>query len=132
MAVLKTSVTAITPRTLNPGASTTLDDCIPVDLTRATQLLFTFRGKFAEGATAGAKITLWPSYDGHTYDTAPWSNAEGEPFEWEIPAEPGRVVVRTSEPISPTPKYLKVKVENLDQEHAITECSVMVTVQTVG
>jgi len=132
MAILKTSTTIISPRSIPAGASTGLDACVPIDLTRATQLVLVFRGTFHEKAQRGAKVTLWPSYDGVTYDTAPWSNIEGKPLEWEIPPAPGQSVVRTSEPISPTPKYLKVKVENLDTEYAITNCSVVATVQTAG
>lgn len=132
MPIPKTYQTVIGPVTVGPGESTSLSQCQLVDLTRATQLVLTFRGTFHASATGGAKIQMFPSYDGLNFDTIPWSNWAGEPAEWVVAAVPGQTVQVTSEPISPTPKYLKFKLVNLDGSYSITNASLIVTVQTVG
>ncbi len=132
MPIPKTYQTVIGPVDIGPGGSTTLAQCQLVDLTRATQLVLTFRGTFHANATNGAKIQMFPSYDGINFDTHPWSNWDSTPAEWTISAVPGQTVQVTSEPISPTPKYLKFKVVNLDSSYSITNASLIVTVQTVG
>lgn len=132
MAVLKPYTEVYGPSTLAASATSALADCTATDCTRATQLVVTFRGTFHVSATAGAKVTIWPSYDGTNYDTSAWSNWEGETQEWAIAVDAGESVILTSEPIAPVPKYLKFKVENLDASYSITACSLIVTAQNAG
>lgn len=132
MPVMKPHTAVYGPATLSASATSTLADCVATDLTKATQLVITFRGTFHSSATAGARVSLWPSYDGSVYDTEPWANWDGTAQEWAIAVSAGASVIRTSEPISPAPKYLKLKVTNLDGLYAITNCSLIVTTQNAG
>ncbi len=132
MAVLKPATTVLGPIAVAAGATTALGACIATDLTKATQCVVTFRGTFHASATAGARITVWPSFDGTNWDTEPWANMEGVPVEWTIAVRAGQAVIRTSEPLSPTPKFLRIRVQNLDTIQVVAGVSVVVTVQTAG
>lgn len=132
MAVLKPYTEVYGPSTLAASTASALVDCTATDCTKATQLVVTFKGTFHSSATAGAKVTLWPSYDGTNYDTSAWANWDGETQEWVIGVAAGQSVILTSEPIAPVPKYLKFKVENLDSSYPITNCSLIVTAQSAG
>lgn len=132
MAVPKPYTEVYGPATLAASTTSELSACTATDCTKSTQLAVTFKGTFNASAAAGAKVTIWPSYDGTNYDTSAWANWNGEAQEWEIAVDPGESVILTSEPIAPVPKYLKFKVENLDSSYAITGCSLIVTVQNAG
>jgi len=132
MAVRKVATEVYGPSTVSASATTALADCTATDCTTATQLVLTFKGTFHASATGGATVTLWPSYDGTNYDTTGWKNWEGAAQEWEVAVDAGESVVITSEPISPTPKYLKFKVTNEDASYSITSCSLIVTSQHAG
>ena len=116
---------------LAASTTTTLADCTPIELTSGTQLIFYFAGTFNASATAGAKVTLWPSYDGTTYVTTAWAG-----WEWSIAYDTspgaGSAVVVASDPISPVPKDIKVKIENLDAAYAITSLKIYYNNQTAG
>jgi hypothetical protein len=132
MAVTKPYTEVYGPSTLTASATSALADCTATDCTKATQLVVTFKGTFHASATDGAKITLWPSYDGTNYDTSAWENWEGTTQEWTVSVDAGESVIRTSEPIAPVSKYLKFKVENLDSSYSITSCSLIATSQNAG
>jgi len=128
MSILKGSNTAIIDEaTLAASATTALGDCTAVDCTKGTQLVFFVEATFNASATAGIDITLWPSYDGTTFVTSAWSD-----WTWSIAVDAGNSIVECSEPISPTPQKIKVKVTNSDATYAVTNLKVYHNIQTAG
>jgi len=125
MSVQKTATEIINEASVAASATTALGDCTAVDCSAGIQLVFTVALDFNASATAGAEVTLWPSYDGTNYDTAGWSD-----WAWSIAVDAGNSIQLTSEPISPAVKYLKIKVENKDSSYAITNLVVNATKQT--
>lgn len=131
MPVPKNYWTLIGPVDLPANGSTTLAQCQLLDLTKATQLILTFRGHFHASASQGVKVQMFPSYDGVNFDTVPWAEWDGTPAEWAIAARPGQFVQCSSEPISPAPKYLKFRIVNRDP-YPVSGATLIATVQTVG
>ena len=128
MAVLKASgVEVIDLASLASSATSTLANCTSTGLDKATQLCFTVVCTFNALATAGAEITLWPSRDGTNFDSAAWNT-----WAQTITLSAGNTVTQTTLPISPAPKAMKVKIENLDGGYAITNLKVYAIKQTAG
>ncbi|MEM4959443.1 MAG: hypothetical protein QXX12_06175 [Nanopusillaceae archaeon] len=131
MPVPKTYYVLIGPTTVPANGATSLADCQLLDLTKATQLILTFRGSFHAGASNGVKIQMFPSYDGVNFDSHPWADWGGVPAEWVITPSPGATKQVSSEPIFPGPKYLKFVIVNQDN-YPVTQAVLVATVQTVG
>ena len=128
MAVLKPSgVEKMNEASLAASATTAIGDCTNTDLTKATQLSYTIVCTFNASATAGARMTLWPTRNGTNYDSSAWND-----WSATIAVSAGNTVTWTSLPISPAPKGMKVKIENLDGAYAITNLKVYAIVQTAG
>ena len=128
MAVLKPSgVEVMDVSSLAASATTALGDCDPTDLTKATELCFTIVCTFNASATAGARVTLWPAYDGTNFDSAAWDG-----WYWDIDVSAGNTVTRTTPALSTVPKSMKIKVENRDSSYAITSLKAYAIKQSAG
>jgi len=127
MALLKASgENILTDASLAASATTVASS--NVDLTKAMSWVVTVTLTFDASATDGARLTLWPNYDGSTIDTVAWDD-----WYWQIDVnDAGNPEVRTSPPLNVSPKGCKVKLENLDSSYAITNISIESVKQTAG
>jgi hypothetical protein len=104
------------------GATTTLDNCAPIDTRRAKSLALTVTCTYDAAATAGIRVHIRTSvqpYD--NYDTADY-------ITQDMPFTAGQTVRSTLIP-NISPRYLKVLVENLDTAHAVSNVSVDATIE---
>ena len=127
MSVLKPSgETILTDASLPLSTSTVLSS--NVDLTKATSWLVNITATFNALATNGLRMTMWPSYDGSTFDTLAWDE-----WYWDMEVNNAGVAeVRTSPPLSTSPKGCKIKLTNLDSGYAVTGITVRSIKQTAG
>ena len=127
MAIEKASgETILTDATLPLSTATALSS--NVDLSKATSWVVTITATFNASATDGLRLTLWPSYDGSTFDTVAWDD-----WYWDMDVnDAGNVEVRTSPPLSTSPKGCKIKLTNLDSTYAVTSIVVRSIKQTAG
>jgi hypothetical protein len=132
MAITKIEETAIIDlASLAGGATSTLANCTPVTLDTGMQLIFYVACTFNAAATAGAELSLWPTYDGTNYVTTAW---KGWAFSIPYTTLPGAgsAILIATDPISPVPKSMKVKITNLDGVNAITGLKVYHNAQKSG
>jgi hypothetical protein len=94
------------------------------DLTYATACAVEVKCTFAAGATNGAIVHIYASGNNTDYDTGAYD-------EFDIPVTAGETVQYTF-PIIPSPKYIKIGVENLDPVESITALYVYTVIQVVS
>ena len=112
--------------TLAHGASTTLANCTPIDLTKAASCVLAIRaGTIPDTVT----IKLYASSDGTTYDATPWSPNTTWASGWTSTTT---VEDEHSTEIPVAPNYLKITVTNDDGADNVVDLVVYSIVQTVG
>lgn len=132
MAITKIEETAIIDLvSLAGGATSTLANCTPVTLDTGMQLIFYIACTFNVAATAGAELSLWPSYNGSTFVTTAWKGWAFPILHTTSPGAGNAILVAT-DPISPVPKSMKARIENLDGVNAITDLKVYHNAQKSG
>ena len=116
----------LTDASLAASATTAASDS--VDLSKATSWCVVITATFDASATDGLRLTLWPNYDGSTSDTVAWDD-----WYWDMAVNnAGSVEIRTSPPLSTSPKGCEIKLENLDGSYAVTSIVVRSVKQTAG
>jgi len=114
--------------TLTTGASTTLANCLPIDLTKATSLVLMVKGTTVPGTIT---LTLYASVDDAddaSYGTAPWNPNTVWATGW---THTTTVLLQHSPEIPVGPKYLKVMATN-DAGTSVEGLQVWAIVQTLG
>jgi len=124
MALTKTVTTIVTNQDITAKGETTLANCTEIDLETAIQVeievLVTHNGT----ATAGVVARVFFGAVTGDLGTAPGD-------ECGIPFTAG-AAVRYSFQTRASPRFMKVTVKNLDENHAATGVTVKATVQTVS
>ena len=101
---------------LAAGATSSLADCYPIDLSRLSTLSITGECTYHSAATAGLRLHLRASPDGDVFDTIDWDT-------WDIDFSAGATVRKTMNQ-NAFPLVLKVLVENLDSAQAVTDIKI--------
>jgi len=104
---------------LGAGATSMLAACPSISLDHVGRLVLSVQCAYDSGAEAGVRVHIRASDDGFVYDTADW-----QVFDNEL--APGQVA-RRSVDVSPSPRFIKVMVENLDPDHSVTGLTVTAT-----
>ncbi len=107
---------------LRGGAVSDLKRCPPISLDAAGSLALTVQCAYDIRATAGMRVHVRASADGFEFDTADWAT-----FDNVVAA--GQVARKTVD-VSPTPRYIKVLVENLDAQHSVRSVTVTATLSS--
>jgi len=112
--------------TLAHGETTDLDDCTPIDLTKAASCVLAVRaGTIPDTVT----INLYASSDGVTYDDVPWSPNTAWASGW---TNTTTVENEHSPEIPVAPKYIKITATNDDGADPVLLLEIYSIVQTVG
>jgi len=104
---------------LGAGASSEPAACPPIALARVSDAALTVECSYGADAKAGLKAHVIASSDGINYDTE-------DLYTFDIPAVSGQKVSKTVE-MDAKVMFIKVIVENLDEEHDITDVKVTAT-----
>jgi hypothetical protein len=104
---------------LAPSSSSALESCPPVSLEHISQASLSIRGTFGSEATVGAPsgapsgltVHVLASSDGMAWDTQSYA-------EYTLECKPGELCRRTVS-LDPSPRFIRLRVENLDTKHAI-------------
>ena len=105
---------------IGAGATSRLEDCNKIDLSKAEHCAITVRLKFNPGATNGARVHLVSSPDGSIFDTQDYTY-------FDIAVSAGNEVQKTVA-VTPDVLYLKAKIENLDSTVSITDIDAWVII----
>jgi hypothetical protein len=101
------------------GVTTELGNCPPIGLQNVTHVSLTAESTFSAGAQAGMRVRVFTSYDGLAYDTLAVTTFDND-------LKPGAVGRKTIE-LDTHAKFLKVRVENLDQHDRLSNIRITVT-----
>jgi hypothetical protein len=104
---------------LAAGATSELKACPPISLDHVSRLALSVQCAYDSEAEAGVRVHVRASDDGFVYDTVDWQAFDNEPA-------PGQVARRTVD-VSPSPRFIKVMVENLDLQHSVQDLAVTAT-----
>jgi len=124
MAITKTSTKIIDNKSAAADDSTSLSDCVSVDLTTAIQMAIDVEMIFNASATYGAMVEVYASDDDTNWDTNPFE-------QFPVAVTPG-ATIREHFVMIPAPKYIRVKVVNLDPTYSITAINVYSIPQVVS
>jgi len=113
--------TVLSLASLGAGASTALDDCLPIETEDWKSLAITCEASFATGATAGLRVHLRTSMDNVDYD-------EDDLDYFDVTHRPGAVGRKTAF-VETDMKFLKVIVENLDTTNPVSDLKVKMAVR---
>ena len=105
---------------LNPGQSTRLEECLPIGLEAAATLSIATECKYAADAKAGLLVHIRTSNDGVHFDTV-------DQNIFEIDLQAGKTTRKTVD-ISSNARFVKVMVENLDNENGVDSLNVTATI----
>jgi len=107
--------------TIAAGATTTLANCVGVDLSWGElSLALTVLATYNAAAVLGLRVHVRTSPDGVNFDTEDWDT-------WDIGFTAG-VTVRHTEEYMVGPAFIKVLIENLDPAQAVAVVQVISTV----
>lgn len=124
MGLTKTVGTAILAgKTAAASGSTLVTDCTTVDTSQSTNALgITVLLTFNAGASLGATLNMYGSYDGTNWDTDPFATGSI-----------GKVSGARSKSFSfiPGPKYVRAQIQNLDTGQSITAITIYAHLQTL-
>lgn len=123
MAFIKTRSSALL-NGVTVDAEETSNNSTSTDLSQATACAVEVSCTFAAGATCGATVYVYASGNNSAFDTGPYD-------AFDIPVSAGNTV-RYTFPIIPSPKYIKMAVENLDPVTAISNVYVYTQIQEVS
>ena len=115
----KLSMPVLNLNTLGPATATELAACPPVSLDHVSDLVLSVQCVYESEAESGVRVHVRASDDGFVYDTVDW-----QAFDNEL--TPGQVA-RRSVDVSPSPRFIKVIVENLDSQHSVAGLTVTAT-----
>ena len=104
---------------VEPGKTTTLDDCPHLPLANISRLAITVEFTYAEKANRPVRIHLRSSVDGFNYDTS-------DLYTYDCPVERGKTVRHTYQP-DVDAKYLKVLIQNFDGKLPIKDVKITAT-----
>ena len=106
---------------LAASGTTALADCMPIPLSQSLSL--TVEDTYDVLARLGAKLQIYTSYDGETYDTEP---VETRKLNSVVGGETRR---ETFEPIvdARRARFIKATIENLDADCVISDLKIMAT-----
>jgi hypothetical protein len=105
---------------LAPGTASALAACPPISLARISDVALTVGCTYHANARAGLAVHIRASYDGIGYDTEDLDT-------FDIPPRPGQAVSKTMV-LDGKAMYIKVLLENLDGDHAVSDVKVTVTI----
>ncbi len=108
---------------LAAGGITVLDDCPPIGTDHINSLALTVAASYDTRATAGLRLSVYPSCDGRHYDTVPQQVCE-------LGCTPG-VPCRQTFAGVPCARFARVTVKNLDATHPARDVSVTATLGCV-
>ena len=120
-------VIVLNVETLSPGATSSLGDSRVLTLENVEVLTLTVEVTYHALATAGTKVHIYSSYDGLVYDTEELKDARGSPVFGDVPFTPKEVVRMTKDVVFGS-RYIRVAVENGDQNQPVTGVKVMAVV----
>ncbi|KYH36506.1 MAG: hypothetical protein AYL29_013250 [Candidatus Bathyarchaeota archaeon B24] len=105
---------------MEAGEVSELKNCLPVSLEHASTLALTTKCTYSRDAKAGVRVHVRSSPDGLDYDTV-------DLHSFDIDYKPGKTVQKTVG-LKTEAKFIKVIVENLDNENAIPRVNITATV----
>ena len=105
---------------LDPGKSSRVAECLPIGLEAGTSLAVSAEISYASDAKAGLRLHVLGSEDGVHCDTE-------DLYTFDVPCKPGQTVKKTFE-MSPSVRFAKVVVENLDKSNKAASVTIMATV----
>ncbi len=105
---------------LGAGKSSRIQASLPIGLEAATTLAITIEGTYDSDAKAGLRLHVRGSDDGVNCNTV-------DLYTFDIPLAAGETVNKTVE-MSPSVKFAKVIVENLDGSHIVNTVNITATI----
>lgn len=105
--------------TLNASTLTALSSCAPIFACTTDKFALTVRCTYNAAARSGIKVHLYTSNDGLNYDTVDWDS-------WLVSFTADQTVQQTKI-YGVGPRFVKVRIENLDTANAVTNVSVQAT-----
>ena len=105
---------------LGAGASSRIEECLPMGLEAATTLAIATECAYNSEAGAGLQLHVRGSDDGVHFDTM-------DLYTFDISLDAGNTVRKTVE-LKPSVKFVKVIVENLDRSNSVKSVNVTATV----
>lgn len=99
------------------GATSTLAQCLNLDLRYVKSLAFTVECTYHAAATAGIRVHLRSSVDTVDFDTDDYAS-------FNVPFRAGETV-RYTVAVTPDPRHMKALVENLDPTYAVSDVKVI-------
>ena len=106
---------------LEPSSSSDINTCPPVSLEYINDAVLNVRCSFDSGSTAGVTVHVVASFDGITSDTEDFA-------EYSLACRPGEACSQTF-CLDPSPRYVRIRVENLDDRHPVRDLELSVVLK---
>ena len=112
---------------VGPGGCTELVDCYPALCPQPGETLaLTVECTYQADASRAAKVHVYTSYDGESWDTEEQMDASGRPVFGELALRPGAELRQTAG-LSVQARFIKVTVENPDPGQPVRDVKVIAT-----